>query len=354
MGEAGCIAYARSLAGRAPRTGGPHTHTPARHAFAMSARCSAASGASCATARSADTAAVGALLRSLGQIVLQAHAGTGACLLAALALTDWRLACAALLGAAAANVCAVVAGHAETAIRDGLAGYNGALAALAAFAFVGDAGTAAALALIAGGASAWIAGPLERRLARARLGLYSVPCLIATWIWLPLHPGSAPIAGAITATAPDPHATPLAAAAHTAAGVLSGLAQTAFASGAAAGLCVLAGLAWSSRRAAAYALGGTALASALELACGASPDAFGAGFAGFNGALAALAVYALGTRAVICATMLAAALHLAAVRCALPALSAPFVLASWSMHAAAQRLRAQSASPTPPEKSIVR
>jgi urea transporter len=315
----------------------------------MSARFSAASGA---TARTANTAAVGALLRSLGQIVLQAHAGTGACLLAALGFTDWRLAFAALLGAAAANVCAVVAGHADAAIRDGLAGYNGALAALAAFTFVGDAGTAAALALIAGGASAWLAGPLDRRLARARLGLYSVPCLIATWIWLPLHPGSAPVASAIAAAPPAPHGAPLAAAAHAAAGVLSGLAQTTFASGAAAGLCVLAGLAWSSRRAAAYALGGAALASALELACGTSPDAFGAGLAGFNGALAALAVCALGTRAAICATMLAAALHLAAVRCGLPALTAPFVLASWSVHAAARRLF--PASSTPPEESIVR
>ncbi|MEX3920707.1 urea transporter [Paraburkholderia sp. BR10872] len=315
----------------------------------MSARFCAASGA---TARTADTAAVGALLRSLGQIVLQAHAGTGACLLAALALTDWRLAFAALLGAAAANVCAVVAGHADAAIRDGLAGYNGALAALAAFTFVGDAGTAAALALIAGGASAWIAGPLDRHLARAPLGLYSVPCLIATWIWLPLHPGSAPVASAIAAAPLAPRGTPPAAAAHAAAGVLSGLAQTTFASGAAAGLCVLAGLAWSSRRAAAYALGGAALASTLELACGASPDAFGAGLAGFNGALAALAVCALGTRAAICATMLAAALHLAAVRCGLPALTAPFVLASWSVHAAARRLR--PALSTPPEEPIVR
>ncbi|MEM5313702.1 urea transporter [Paraburkholderia sp. JHI869] len=327
---------------------GPYSPVSARHAFAMSARFSAASGAI------ADTAAgpaLPALLRSLGQIVLQAHAGTGVCLLAALALTDWRLAFAALLGAAAANVCAVVAGHPEPAIRDGLAGYNGALAALAAFTFVGDAGTAAALALIAGGASAWIAGPLNRSLARAQLGLYSAPCLIATWIWLPLHPGSDPVASALAAA---PHDTPLAAAAHAAAGVLSGLAQTTFASGAAAGLCVLAGLAWSSRRAAAYALGGAALASALELACGASPDAFSAGLAGFNGALAALAVCALGTRAAICATMLAAALHLAAVRCGLPALTAPFVFASWSVHTAARRLRALSASSRPSEESTVR
>ncbi|WP_322031450.1 urea transporter [Paraburkholderia sp. J76] len=317
----------------------------------MSARFSAACGATAETAAASAAGSTAgstltALLRSLGQIVLQAHAGTGACLLAALALTGWRLALAALLGAAAANVCALVAGHADTTIRDGLAGYNGALAALAAFTFVGDTGTAAALALIAGGASAWIAGPMTRWLSRVRLGLYSAPCLVATWIWLPLHPGSAPVA---SANGVAPHG-----ALHAAAAVLSGLAQTTFASGAAAGLCVLAGLAWSSRRAAAWALGGAALASALELACGASPDAFGAGLAGFNGALAMLAVCALGMRAAICATMLAAVLHLAAMRCGLPALTAPFVLASWSAHAAARRLPALFASSAPSEESTAR
>jgi len=315
----------------------------------MPARPSADSSAAITADTAADTAAFGALLRSLGQIVLQAHAGTGACLLAALALTDLRLALAALIGTTSANVCAVVAGHAQATVRDGLAGYNGALAALAAFTFIDDAATAAAVALIAAGASAWLAEPLKRRLSRARLSLYSAPCLIATWIWLPMHPGGAPAAvdAWFDVAAPGPHGAPLAALAHCAAGVLSGLAQTTFAGGAAAGLCVLAGIAWSSRRAAACALGGAALASALELACGATPDAFGAGLAGFNGALAALAVCTLGTRAAICATMLATALHLAAARCGLPAMSAPFVLASWSTHAAARRLGLPSVPTTP-------
>jgi urea transporter len=308
-------------------------------------------------ATNADAAAFAVLLRSLGQIVLQPHAGTGACLLAALALTAPRLACAALIGATAANVCAIVAGHAQAAIRDGLAGYNGALAALAAFTFIGDAATAAAVGLIAGGATGWIAEPLTRRLARVPLSLYSTPCLIATWIWLPLHPGAAP--GAIAAASDSTfalHGAPLAAATHAAAGVLSGLAQTTFACGAAAGLCVLAGIIWASRRAAAYALGGAALASALELACGATPDAFTSGLAGFNGALAAVAVCALGTRPAICATMLAAALHLAAARCGFPAMTAPFVLASWMTHAAVRRLNTHiaPAAPAPRDTHIVR
>uniref|UniRef100_UPI001428A2E2 urea transporter n=1 Tax=Paraburkholderia oxyphila TaxID=614212 RepID=UPI001428A2E2 len=119
-----------------------------------------------------------------------------------------------------------------------------------------------------------------------------------------------------------------------AAGILSGVAQTTFASGALPGLVLLAGLAWSSRRAAAYALGGAALASAIEYAFGAPPASFAAGLCGFNGALAALAASALGARAAICATMLAAALHLAAVRLGLPAMTAPFALAGWTVHGA--------------------
>jgi urea transporter len=75
-----------------------------------------------AAATEAQSAALRTLLRSLGQIVLQPNAFTGACLLAAWLLTDLRLACAALLGAAAANVSAVLAGYRDDDIRAGLHG----------------------------------------------------------------------------------------------------------------------------------------------------------------------------------------------------------------------------------------
>ncbi|MFP6560858.1 urea transporter [Paraburkholderia sp. B3] len=280
----------------------------------------------------------GTLLRSVGQIVLQRHAGTGACLLAALALCDPRLACAALIGATTANVCAVLAGHPDDAIRGGLAGFNGALAGLAAFTFIGDAPTALATALLAAAAAGWLDAPLARRLARAGLSVYSTPCLVATWIWLALRASasSAPPSPAHAFNAPFaadgavPHSLGLALRAL--AGVLSGVAQSEFASGAPAGLLVLAGIALSSRRAAGFALAGAALASAVELACGTPLADFDAGLAGFNGALAALATLTLGTRTAFCATMFAAVLHLAAVRCGLPAMTAPFVLASWCAH----------------------
>lgn len=274
------------------------------------------------------------LLRSLSQIVLQRHAGTGLCLLAALALCDWRLACAALIGATTANMCARLARQSRLAIRDGLAGFNGALAGLAAFTFAGDTVTATALALLASALSGWIGVPLARWLRHVSLSVYSAPCLIATWAWLALSVGGK-------------HATPASALApvhlahpwlDAAAGVLSGVAQTTFASGALPGLVLLAGLAWSSRRAAAYALGGAALASAIEYAVGAPSASFASGLCGFNGALAALAASALGARAAVCATILAAALHLAAVRLGLPAMTAPFAIAGWTVHGARRLL----------------
>jgi urea transporter len=301
----------------------------------------------------ADSTALRTLLRSIGQIVLQPHAGTGACLLAALALSDLRLACAALIGATAANVCATLAGYADDAIRDGLAGFNGALAALAAFTFIGDLPTAIALALSAAGASAWLGAVLGPRLGRMGLSVYSMPCLIATWVWMALHAGAP--ATAISSAA-LPATDWLAAHAQwqvmrASAGVLSGVAQTEFASGGAlAGLLVLAGIALSSPRAAAFA--GAALASAVELACGTPLAAFDAGLAGFNGALVALATMTLGTRAAFCATILAAALHLAAVRCGLPGMTAPFVLASWCGHGFTRVIsRRRRAAASPPASS---
>ncbi|MCG5077751.1 urea transporter [Paraburkholderia tagetis] len=287
------------------------------------------------------------LLRSLGQIVLQRHAGTGACLLAALALCDGWLACAAVVGATTANVCARLVREPRATIHDGLVGFNGALAGLAALTFAGDTVTAAILAVLAAAATAWIGAPLSRWLRRVGLSVYSTPCLIATWAWMALDAGGARTTAA-SALASAHVARPWLDAA---AGVLSGVAQTTFATGALPGLVMLAGLAWSSRQAAACALGGAALASTIEYAFGAPPASFAAGLCGFNGALAALAASALGPRAAICATMLAAALHLAAVRLGLPVMTAPFALAGWTVHGASrlftpgsQRSRAEPAT----------
>ncbi|RQR41284.1 MULTISPECIES: urea transporter [unclassified Burkholderia] len=269
------------------------------------------------------------LLRSIGQIVLQANAFTGAMLVAALALTDLRLACAALVGAAAANLTAVLTGAARRDVEPGLHGFNGALAALVAVRFAPAPLAALVLVPLAAIGAALVQRAMRLPLAKWRQCPYSSPCLAATALWLPFvavqHASDTATGAALTLSS-------------VAAALLSGVAQTTFAQGAWAGMLIVAGIAAASRRAAAFALGGAIVSTMLLVALGASGAGFTDGLLGFNGALAALALMSRGTRAAFAAAALAALIQWLAMRAGLTALTAPFALASWITVAVARRL----------------
>ncbi|SEB23702.1 urea transporter [Paraburkholderia sartisoli] len=268
------------------------------------------------------------LLRSLGQIVLQGNAATGACVLAALVICDPRLACAALIGVVSANISAVLAGCEEQDTRAGLHGFNGALAALAAFTFIADNATAAAIAILAATATAWMLDPWSRFLQRFHFCGYSSPCLIVTWIWLAL-------VGPVAHTA-APHGasatTSVISSMDVLHGVLAGVAQTTFASGALPGMLVVAGIAASSRRRACWTLAGAALATVGQVLSGVTLSSLDAGLPGFNGALTALAVADCGAIATIAAVALSVLLQQLASHFGWPAMTAPFVIAAWCAH----------------------
>ncbi|WP_408131222.1 MULTISPECIES: urea transporter [Paraburkholderia] len=282
-----------------------------------------------AAATEAHSAALRTLLRSFGQIVLQANAFTGACLVASWMLCDPRLACAALIGAVAANVSAIPAAHSDDDLRAGLYGFNGALAGLAAFSFIADNATAAAIAILAATGTAWLHEPWSQWLRARQLSYFSSPCLIVTWLWMP-----------IAASGPEPArfaATPTLDAAQLGGGVLAGLAQTGFASGAMAGAFVLIGIAATSARHALYSLTGAALGSSLHVLLGAGASSFDAGLLGFNGALTALALTDCGVLWMLGGVAISVALQAAAAHVGFAALSAPFVAATWSVQWLRQR-----------------
>ncbi|ASW02860.1 urea transporter [Paraburkholderia aromaticivorans] len=282
-----------------------------------------------AAATESRSAALRTLLRSLGQIVLQPNAFTGACLLGAWLLDDPRLACAALMGAVAANVSAVLAGYREDDTRAGLHGFNGALAGLAACHFIADNATAAAVAILAATATAWLLEPWSRMLRARGLGFFSSPCLILTWLWLPLAAsGTQPASVAAT------HAL---SAAQWGSGLLAGFAQTGFASNALPGLLVLVGIAASSPWHALWALIGAGFASVAHLLLGATASSFDAGLLGFNGALTALALADSGVLTMLGGVALSVVLQAAAAHFGWPAMTAPFVLATWSVQWLEQR-----------------
>jgi urea transporter len=262
------------------------------------------------------------LLRSFGQIVLQANALTGACVLAAWLVCDVRLACAALTGAIAANIAALLRGYDLREIRDGLHGFNGALAALAAASFITDTATAMAVAILASTAAAWLLGPWARLLRSRGLGFYSSPCLLATWVWFPAmyHASTVHVIASVSPSWPM-----------TVHGVLTGIAQTSFASSALAGGLILGGIAVSSLRSALFGLMGALLATAAHVLIGVDTASLDAGLAGFNGALVALALADCGVLAAAGGVFAAVLLQQAALVYGIPALTAPFVIATWTI-----------------------
>jgi urea transporter len=296
-----------------------------------------------AAATEAQSAALRTLLRSLGQIVLQPNAFTGACLLAAWLLCDPRLACAGLMGAIAANVSAALAGYQEDDTRAGLHGFNGALAGLAAFSFIADNATAAAVAILAATCTAWLLEPWARWLRARGLGYFSSPCLIVTWLWLPLVTRVGQQASLTT--------EPTLGAAQLSRGLLAGFAQTGFASGALPGLLVLIGIAVASRQHALWALIGAGFASAVHLLLGASASSYDAGLLGFNGALTAIALADCSIAATLSGVALSVVLQAAAAYYALPAMTAPFVLATWSMQWLTGRFTRAAAVPKPVQRA---
>lgn len=290
-----------------------------------------------AAAPQAHAAALRTLLRSLGQIVLQPNAFTGACLVAAWLLYEPRLACAALMGAVAANVSAVLAGYGKDDTRAGLHGFNGALASLAAFNFIADNATAAAVAILAAMATAWLLAPWSRWLRARGLGFFSSPCLIVTWLWLPLVKFGHPPASAVPAHAPG--------AAQWGDGLLASFAQTGFASGALSGTLVLLGIAAASRRHALWALLGAGFASVAHLLLGATASSYDAGLLGFNGALTALALADCGVIMMLGGVAVSVVLQAAATYAGWPVMTAPFVVATWSVQWLKQRLTRYVAAP---------
>jgi urea transporter len=272
--------------------------------------------------------------RAIGQIVLQRNAATGALLFLAVLCASPRLACGLLIGTLTGNVISVIIEDEEApAFRADLYGFNGALAALAAFAFIGDASQAAAVAIVAAMFATVLAGKLTRILSHYRLPAFSSPAIIVTWCWLPLFADRGDT-GAIPQVAAG--FIPMLQAA------FAGLAPITFATGALAGALTAAGLFASRPSRAAWALAGSALGATLHGLGGASDAVVLSGACGFNAALAALAAAPLGKRYAIIAIVAAVLIERLIDCIGIAALTAPFVLASWAAIALQRRLSGTS------------
>ena len=267
-----------------------------------------------------------AVLNGFSQIFLQAHPGCGLLILLAIALHAPGLMIGAMVGALVGTFSAVALGYRKSDIAIGLYGYNAALLGLLFVLLLGL--SALTLGLVALGSV--VTNLLQVRLMAAMrernwLPGFTLPFVLFGWLALTL-------AGALDLVTPARLDAPLILDGQ---GLLfavaSGIGQVIFLGQPLAGLLVMVAVWLADRRAAAWMLCGSVGGLALVLAAGGSEQQALAGLAGYNPALAALAVsqvhrsWAAPLLAIIAAVLLRAGFD----RLGLPPLTMPFIMACW-------------------------
>lgn len=257
-----------------------------------------------------------ALLNGFSQVLLLRNPLCGLCCLLAILFSAPQLVGGALLGAFAGLLTAQGRGYPRSDRQAGLYGYNGVLIGLLMSAALPWTVILPAAILAAGGLSSLLTHHWRRR-GGARLTVYTAPFVLLGWATLAI----APLAPGLEAEGGSLH------------GVLRGLAQVFVLDTPLAGALIALGLLIAHPYAGLWALLGSALGGGAALLAG-HGEAAAMGLYGFNSALAALAFSRQGERPhkTLLAILLALLVQALFARAALPALTAPFVIACWLMH----------------------
>lgn len=267
-----------------------------------------------------------AVLNGFSQVFLQAHPGCGLLVLLAIGLHDPALLMGAMVGALAGTFSAAGLGYRKPDIDIGLYGYNGTLLGLLLVLLLEL--SALTLGLIVLGSL--IANLLQMRLLTALrhrnwLPGFTLPFVLFGWLALML-------AGAFDLVTPARLDEPLMPDARgLLLAVASGIGQIMFLGQPLAGLILLMAVGLADRRAAAWMLCGSVIGVIMGTVTGAPEQQVLAGLAGYNPALAALAISQVqrSLAAPLLAIIAAVLLRLAFDRLGLPPLTMPFILACW-------------------------
>jgi urea transporter len=264
------------------------------------------------------------VLKGIGQVMFQEHAGTGLLFLAGIAVASPVLAVGALLGALIGPGVARLLGYDRAEIAAGLHGFNPTLVGVAVPFLLRPGSPITWLLLLAGCALCVPVAHLSR--ARLRFPTYTLPFIVTTWGLLLLAHAALGHAIDLTPAAPE----------HTPRGfvtaLFSGVAEVMFGANVVTGLLFLAGIAWSDGRQAAIALLGSLLGTLVGIYHADPAETIGLGIYGYNAALAAMALYL--SRRSLQGPILAALASVPLTEffpkaLGIPALTAPFVAAAW-------------------------
>jgi urea transporter len=274
---------------------------------------------------------VSSLLRSsltgISQIFLQSHRGCGLLILVAIGLQDRILLAGALLGLLSGTFTAWLRGYSRADIETGLYGYNAALLGLLVALTLGLSPLALLLIVLTAALSTLLQYRLLKRMReRGSLPGFTLAFVLFGWLALAL---CGVLDAVVEARLPEPDLNDWG----TLGGVMSGVGQVLFMEDPIAGLCVLIALLLADRHAALWTLCGSTVGLYVALLTGAPESSALAGLAGYNPALAALALSQVHRSALAPALGIALAIigKLMFDRLGIPPLTMPFILACWAV-----------------------
>jgi urea transporter len=301
-------------------------------------------------------------LRGVAQVMLQDNPLTGVLFLLGIAWASYaagapRVAIAGIIAVVVATLTAKWLRVDEKSLASGLYGYNGVLVGMALATFLAP-GPLLWGYVVLGAAVSVVAMLATVNVVKPWGGALTFPFVLVTWVLLLATYGFAGLSGTAlptgrVVTAFQPYeASPLQVV-DLVWGVFLSISQVFLKASGVAALFLLAGLAVSSLAAAAFALGGAILAVATAHLLGAESDMITGGLLGFSPVLTAIAlgtvfyqpswrVTAYAAVATIFTVITQAALNVALMPFAIPALTAPFVFVTWLFLMPRQRLEPAS------------
>jgi urea transporter len=288
-------------------------------------------------------------LRGTGQVMFQDNPLTGVLFLAAIGWGAYaakmpHIAWAGLLALIVATLTAKWLRVDETSLNAGLYGFNGILVGLALATFLAP-GPLLWVYVILGAAVSVVVMLGTANVVKPWGGALTFPFVLTTWLLLLATYGFSGLAGAAlpsgnVVTAFQPYDASPVRLIDLVQGVLLSVSQVFLKASGVSALLLLAGLAVSSLSAAAFALAGAILAVLTAHLFGAESEMITGGLLGFSPVLTAVALgtvfYQPSWRVVVYAAVatvftviVQAALNVALMPFAIPALTAPFVLVTW-------------------------
>jgi urea transporter len=264
------------------------------------------------------------VLRGIGQVMFQDHAGTGLLFLIGIAIASPFMAVGALMGAVIGPVTAALSGFDREEIRIGIYGFNPVLVGTASLLFLQPKTMTWVLVFFGCVAAAFVTYLMRRFL---KFPTYTAPFVVVGWLVIIVAHA---IAGsAIDVIQPPVDYTQVGFLAH----VLRGTAEVMFGANIATGALFIVGIALSNWRHALLALLGSMVGTLLGIYHQNPADTIALGIYGYNASLAAIAMYLW--RKSLLIPLLAAAVTVPLTeffpssQLGIPALTAPFVVASW-------------------------